>query len=59
VPDYLSNGIENEQLTKIPLTHTELKRTINIVYQDNNQNSKLKTFIEHTRSLLQRQATYH
>ncbi|RIL50134.1 LysR family transcriptional regulator [Mammaliicoccus fleurettii] len=59
IPDYLSNGIENEHLTKIALTHTELKRTINVVYLENNQNNQLKTFIEHTRSLLQRQATYH
>ncbi|HAL10182.1 glutamate biosynthesis transcriptional regulator GltC [Mammaliicoccus vitulinus] len=59
IPDYLSNGIEDEHLTKIPLTHTELKRTIHIVYQNNSQNNQLKTFIEHTRSLLQRQTTYH
>lgn len=59
IPDYLSNGIENEHLTKIALTHTELKRTINVVYLENTQNNQLKTFIEHTRSLLQRQATYH
>ncbi|WP_239751272.1 LysR family transcriptional regulator [Mammaliicoccus sp. H-M34] len=59
IPDYLSNGIENEHLTKIALTHTELKRTINVVYLENNQNNQLKTFIEHTRSLLQRQAIYH
>lgn len=59
IPDYLSNGIENEHLVKIPLTHTELKRTIYIVFQENNQNNQLNTFIQHARSLLQRQATYH
>nr|WP_263314385.1 LysR family transcriptional regulator [Mammaliicoccus sp. Marseille-Q6498] len=59
IPDYLSNEIDNENIVRIPLTHTELKRTIHIIYQNNNQNNQLKSFIEHARTLLQRQAMYH
>lgn len=59
IPDYLSNDEKNENLVKIPLTHTELKRTIHVIYQNNNQNLKLNNFVEHVRSLLHRQATYH
>ncbi|GGI43166.1 glutamate biosynthesis transcriptional regulator GltC [Mammaliicoccus stepanovicii] len=59
LPDYLSDQVKNDKLVKIPLTHTELKRTINIIYQKNNQNKNLNSFIQHARTLLQRQATYH
>ncbi|MBF0840527.1 LysR family transcriptional regulator [Staphylococcus lentus] len=59
IADYLSGGIEDEHLVKIPLTHTELKRTIYIVYQHNNQHAQLNAFVNFAQTLLHRQTTYH